>query len=227
MTTTTEPTPAVEKPTNEKPVATEEPAAKKQKVADTPADTAAEAQAEPAVAAEKSEVAGWPDHKMNINNAVMKDSEGKRFSEIMEAEVTILQGIGEKSKEVMDELKVKTVKELADYKYFKMAKAIAALASAEEKDARDAASVMNLDQAVDVSFEKKSLAEIMEAPVSALQGLSEGAAKLLGELHVKTVSDLASFKYCTWAEGIVTLSEFEHKKSAAERKQEKMLKRLE
>lgn len=237
MTTTTEAPPAVEKTVNDKPPATEEPAPKKQKVADAPAEATpaaepaaapeTEAEAEPAVAAEKSEVAGWPDHKMNINLALMKESEGKRYSEIMYADVSILQGIGEKSKEVMEELKVKTVKDLSEYKFYKMAKAIVALASAEEKDARAPASVMNMDQAVDAEFETKPLADIVNASVSSLQGLSEGAAKLLGDLHVKTVSDLAAFKHCMWAEAIVTLAEFEHKKSAAERKQEKMLKRLE
>ena len=164
---------------------------------------------------------------MNINNVLMKDSEGKRISEVLTAEVTILQGIGEKSKEVMEELKVNTVKDLAEYKYFKIARAIVALVAAEEKDARDAASVMNIDQAVDEVLEKKSLAEVVDAPVSPLQGLSEGAAKLLADFNAKTVSDLATFKYCLWAEGIVTLAEFEHKQSAAELKQEKKLKRLE
>lgn len=60
--------------------------------------------------------------------------------------------------------------------------------------------------------------------MSALQGLSESTAKLLGELNVKTVKDLSTFKYCTWAEAIVTLAKYEH--TSAD-KRSKMLKRLE
>ncbi len=80
---------------------------------------------------------------------------------------------------------------------------------------------------VDSEYETKTLNEILGAPVSALQGLSEKMAALLNELHVKTVSDLAEFKYCKWAEAIVIMSEFEHKKSAKQRKVEGMLKKLE
>lgn len=79
---------------------------------------------------------------------------------------------------------------------------------------------------VDVTYEKSSFATILAAPVSALQGLSERAEALLAELNVGTVRDLASFKYCQRAEAVVTLGEFENKKSFAERKAERAAKRL-
>ena len=65
------------------------------------------------------------------------------------------------------------------------------------------------------------------APVHALQGVSEEVAALLSDLGVKTVADLAEWKYCKWAESITTLAKYEHSKSAAERKQERLLSRLE
>lgn len=68
---------------------------------------------------------------------------------------------------------------------------------------------------------------MVDAPVSALQGLSEKAAALFKELNVKTIKDLSTMKYCVWAESIKTLGEFEHTKTAAERKSAAMLKRLE
>lgn len=80
---------------------------------------------------------------------------------------------------------------------------------------------------VDAEYETKTLAEIVKAPVSSLQGLSERAASLLEELDIKTVGDLGDWKYCQWAEAIVALEGYEHKKSAAERKEERMLNKLE
>ena len=66
-----------------------------------------------------------------------------------------------------------------------------------------------------------------EAPVEALQGISEGAAKLLASLGVKTVGDLADSKYCRWAEAIVNIAEYENTKTAKERHVEAALKKLE
>jgi len=79
---------------------------------------------------------------------------------------------------------------------------------------------------VTAEFEKKSLSEMVDAPVSALQGLSDKAAELFKELNVKTIKDLSTFKFCVWSESIKTLGEFENTQTAAERKKAAMLKRL-
>jgi hypothetical protein len=69
---------------------------------------------------------------------------------------------------------------------------------------------MNINKAVDKAYESKSLKEIADAPVSALQGVSEDDAKLLAQaFKVKTVKDLAKLKYVKWAQAIVALSETE------------------
>lgn len=65
---------------------------------------------------------GWAEHNLNANFCVMKDSEGKLLSEIASSDCQILQGIGDKSKELIDALGVKTVKDLAEYKYYRIAK---------------------------------------------------------------------------------------------------------
>ena len=70
--------------------------------------------------------------------------------------------------------------------------------------------MMKIDKAVVKKFEKMSLKEIANAPVWALQGVSEGdAEKLKAAFNVKTVKDLAKLKYVRWAQAIVTLSELE------------------
>merc|ERR1711862_1026165 len=93
--------------------------------------------------------------------------------------------------------------DLATYKYFLMARAIVTLAETWAEKARPTGSGMNLDKALDKEFEPKSLKEIIEAPTSAIQGLSEQARELFEELHVKTIKDLAEFKYCRIADAIV------------------------
>ena len=69
-----------------------------------------------------------------------------------------------------------------------------------------AVSVM-LDKALDKAFESKSLAEILDAPVSALAGVSDGDAEhLAAAFNIKTVRDLASNKYFTLAQALLALS---------------------
>lgn len=86
---------------------------------------------------------------------------------------------------------------------------------------------MNLDHALDKEHETKSLKEILELPVSALEGLTTKADETLADLGVKTIADLADFKYAAWAQAIVTLAPYEETKSKEERKLEKALKKLE
>ncbi len=71
---------------------------------------------------EETTASAWSNHKLNMNFGLMKDSEGLRFSEIAESKCDILQGIGEKSVEVCENFGVKTVADLAEYKYYKIAK---------------------------------------------------------------------------------------------------------
>ena len=69
---------------------------------------------------------------------------------------------------------------------------------------------MNINKVVDKQYEKLTLRELVNAPVDALSGVSEGDAKLLKEaFNVKTISDLAALKYVKWAQAICTLAEGE------------------
>ncbi|MCP4130429.1 MAG: hypothetical protein GY754_05560 [bacterium] len=69
---------------------------------------------------------------------------------------------------------------------------------------------MNINKALDKSYETKSLKELVDAPVEALQGVSDNDAKLLQEaFNVKTIKDLAELKYVKWAQAIVNLADTE------------------
>jgi hypothetical protein len=54
----------------------------------------------------------------------------------------------------------------------------------------------NLDEFLDKEWESKSLAEVLKAPVSALQGVSDGDSELLQQaFNIKTVGDLGKNKF--------------------------------
>jgi hypothetical protein len=66
----------------------------------------------------------------------------------------------------------------------------------------------NLGAFLDKDWESKSLAEILKAPVSALQGISEGDADLLKQaFNIKTVGDLGKNKYFRAAQLLTQLTE--------------------
>jgi len=69
---------------------------------------------------------------------------------------------------------------------------------------------MNISKFVDKKYEKMTLKQLVNAPVDALQGVSEGDAKLLKEaFNVKTIADLAKLKYVKWAKAICLLADGE------------------
>lgn len=94
---------------------------------------------------------GWENYTMNVAEAVVIASEGEHLSTIADGPVSALQGIGPEATKVADVLGIKTVRELAQYKYFKMARAITTLAATEVEGKRPATSVMNLDKAVSLA----------------------------------------------------------------------------
>jgi hypothetical protein len=72
----------------------------------------------------------------------------------------------------------------------------------------DVAVEANLDAFLDKEWENKSLAEVLKAPVSALQGVSEGDADALKQaFNVKTVGDLGKNKFFRAAQLLSQLAE--------------------
>ena len=61
---------------------------------------------------------------------------------------------------------------------------------------------------VDKAYEDKTLAEIAEAPVDALQGVSASDAEhLAAAFNIRTIRDLGTSKYFLWAQAIARLAE--------------------
>ncbi|MEV1045246.1 hypothetical protein [Streptomyces sp. NPDC049916] len=65
---------------------------------------------------------------------------------------------------------------------------------------------IDLDKVLDKAWADKSLPEVLEAPVSALKGVSDRQGDLLKEAFgIRTVADLADLKYVGWAQALAAL----------------------
>ncbi|MFJ6197336.1 hypothetical protein [Micromonospora sp. NPDC092111] len=65
----------------------------------------------------------------------------------------------------------------------------------------------DLTKLVDKAYQDKTLTELVDAPVSALAGVSDGGAKLLKEaLGIVTIGDLGRNPYFRTAAALVTLA---------------------
>ena len=69
---------------------------------------------------------------------------------------------------------------------------------------------INLAKGLDKAYEEKTLGEILDAPPSALAGVSEGDDEALrSALGIKTVRDLGTNKYVRLAVALAQLGEHE------------------
>jgi hypothetical protein len=66
----------------------------------------------------------------------------------------------------------------------------------------------NLDKVLDKAYESSTPAELVDAPVSALAGVSEADAEALKKaFNIKTIGDLASNKYVRAATAIADIAD--------------------
>lgn len=170
---------------------------------------------------------GWEDHTCNCADALVKKDEGDHLADIAKSPITVLQGIGEKHNDLLEHLHIKTVEDLANYKFFLMARALKTLAEVEEKGGRKPESVMNVDKAVDKEQEKMSFTEMVASPIHILQGLTDEAEETFKHMGVQTVGELAEFKYAKWASAIVEMSKHENTLTETERKIDREMHKLE
>lgn len=150
-------------------------------------------------------------HQLNINKALKKKDEGHYFQDLVSQPVTTLQGIGPKHAEELETLGISTIEKLASYKFFHLARCLCELATVEEEGGRSEESTMNMNKGLDKACENLPLKEIVQQPVHALQGITAAKREIFASLGVKTIEDLANFKYCRWAEAIQTAGKFEER----------------
>lgn len=79
---------------------------------------------------------------------------------------------------------------------------------------------MNIDTIVDAAFTGKCFRELVEAPISALRGVSTSDARALSQAFgINTIGELADLPYVKWAAAIKTLAEQENDTPAQQAKE--------
>ncbi|WP_240644206.1 hypothetical protein [Antribacter gilvus] len=68
---------------------------------------------------------------------------------------------------------------------------------------------MNIKKLVDKAYEDKSIAEILQAPPSALEGLTVKHDEILAGLKITTIAELGNWKYASKAAALVALADGE------------------
>jgi predicted RecB family nuclease len=69
---------------------------------------------------------------------------------------------------------------------------------------------MNIQAIVDEKFTTKCFRELVEAPISALRGVSPADARALSQAFgINTIGELADLRFVKWANAIKTLAEEE------------------
>jgi predicted RecB family nuclease len=69
---------------------------------------------------------------------------------------------------------------------------------------------MNIESIVDDKFKHKCFRELVEAPISALRGVSPADARAMSQAFgVNTIGELAELRFVKWAKAIKTLAEVE------------------
>jgi len=150
------------------------------------------------------------EYSFNINNSLDKEHEGKSLKEIIKLPPSALEGLADRADAMLAAFKINTIEDLANWRFYKIAKAISILSSTEEKGKRHAESKANINAALDKEYERASLKDIVKAKVSALQGLADWADSTLSPLGVKTINDLARWKFAEWASALVELAQYEN-----------------
>ncbi|GAB5365700.1 hypothetical protein AAMO2058_001080400 [Amorphochlora amoebiformis] len=148
-------------------------------------------------------------YTMNVNGAIDKAHRGKSLKEIIALPPSALKGLGSRVDPMFKAFRIDSIEKLGSWKHYVNAKAITVLASLEEEGKRHPESKLNINKALDKAYETKTLSEVCKSPISCLQGLAEWTDTVLKDLYLHKVSDLAKWKFCMWAESLVSLAKFE------------------
>jgi len=148
---------------------------------------------------------------MNVNGALVEAHQGTPLRNVVNLPVTVLQAISEAQAKVLSEnFEVRTVRDLANWKFYQIANSMLALTEVEEKNGRLDSSLQNMNDAVDKQFEKNSITTIMEQKAEVLQGVGKFLqAQMSKKIGITTLKEVANFKPAKYAAALVALSDYE------------------
>jgi len=148
-------------------------------------------------------------YAINVDQAVIKASEGKSLKEILDSPISTIQGLTDVADDALAELGIKTIRDLGTWHAFILARAIVTMAEKEDALAPNATHSMNIREALDREHEAKSLKRVLGLPPSALSMLPNKADEALGKLKISTIRQFGSRKAFAWANAMVELEKYE------------------
>jgi len=148
-------------------------------------------------------------YHMNVNFAVVKEYEGKSLKIIADAPPHAIQGLAEHSDAMMEQLGLRTVRQMGAWKFYRIARAICTLAGKEEVGHTHVGSRINIRNALDAEYETSSLKDLLSKPLSAFAGFPPKCDSLLADIKIKTVEQLGTRKIFAWAAAIKDLADLE------------------
>eukprot|EP00443_Scrippsiella_acuminata_P085742 CAMPEP_0115455396 /NCGR_PEP_ID=MMETSP0271-20121206/44136_1 /TAXON_ID=71861 /ORGANISM="Scrippsiella trochoidea, Strain CCMP3099" /LENGTH=366 /DNA_ID=CAMNT_0002881849 /DNA_START=15 /DNA_END=1115 /DNA_ORIENTATION=+ len=162
--------------------------------------------------ADRMDIVRESQRSLNIDNCLSFGFAMKSLHAVVDAPLWALRGIGTREAGLLEKAGLKTVKQLANWKCAKWAEAFYILAPQGKEgvvDVHDKAGEMNINAALVKDWEGYSLKELLDAPLSAFEGVTEAKSKTFEAIGLKTIRDLSTWKYYKWARAIVTLADVE------------------
>jgi len=148
---------------------------------------------------------------IDYKHRLVRDYEEKPLYDIAHAPVHAMQGISNKKTKILeDKLNINTIKDLAEYRYAKIAHEICRF-----EKSPDEYNPIEYESNFTARFNDKSLKQILRSPVTAFRGLGKAEASALSDsLGIKNIKNLGSQKYIVWARDIIDLYNAEMKLTA-------------
>src|SRR6056297_901154 len=148
---------------------------------------------------------------IDYKHRLVCDYEDKSLYDVARAPVHAMQGISNKKTKILEaKLNIHTIKDLAEYRYGKIAHEICRF-----EKSPDEYNPIEYESNFTARYKDKSLKQILRSPVTAFRGLGKAEASALSEsLGIKNIKKLGSQKYIVWARDIIDLYNAELKLTA-------------
>jgi hypothetical protein len=161
-------------------------------------------------------------YHLNLAKALIHVEADHSLHEMTHLKPSAFIGLEQEAETLLRDLRVFNIEELGAWRYYKTAKAILRLKDIEKgkrvlptegevHEEEKSNNALSINGAVKREYWNKSLHELVHAPVDAMRGFPQWAVHRFANIKhpVKTIEDLANWKFCIWAESISDLARFE------------------
>ncbi|CAE8740473.1 unnamed protein product [Polarella glacialis] len=148
----------------------------------------------------------------NLNFAVDSEYEALPLKTLAKEPLNCLKGFSRRKAALLAAIGPKTVCDLASWKYARWAESICTLAPAEQDGLRDLSHVkhgMNINHALIKDWEGYSMSDLLGAPLSAFEGLTEPNDVVFKSIGIGSIKELGTWKFYSWSRAICALAEVE------------------